>query len=37
MHRSGRAGRNNATGDAYVIYEKGIDNIINRLQNKSIN
>jgi superfamily II DNA/RNA helicase len=36
MHRIGRTGRANSTGDAYVIYNTGIDNQINRLTKKNI-
>jgi superfamily II DNA/RNA helicase len=36
MHRIGRAGRANTNGDAYVIYDTGIDNRINRLTKKNI-
>jgi ATP-dependent RNA helicase CshB len=36
MHRIGRVGRNNTTGTSFVIYQRGVDNIINRLINKKI-
>jgi ATP-dependent RNA helicase CshB len=36
MHRIGRTGRANTNGDAYVIYNTGVDNRVNRLTNKSI-